>query len=105
MTEVGVFSTPAVHIGLVLRECRRRDYEFGAAWDMALRSLPRGRTPDQREYLSDWKDALRWAKENFRIAYEVEHERNRISRQPTHAEVAGDCAGAAREAGVTARAA
>ena len=65
--------TPAVHLGCVLRECRCRGYEFDKAWETAMRSLPRGRTEDQREYLTDWKDALRWAKGNFRSAYEECH--------------------------------
>lgn len=47
-----------------------REYEFDRAWNLAMRSLPRGRTPEQREYLMEWKDALRWAKSNFRTAYE-----------------------------------
>jgi len=60
-------------MGWVLRECRIRGYEFDKAWEFGMRSLPRGRTDTQREYLSEWKDALRWAKANFRESYERDH--------------------------------
>src|SRR3954468_18891512 len=61
--------TPAIHLSCVLRECRVREFEFDKAWELAMRSLPRGRTDEQRTYLTDWKNALRWAKPNFRAAY------------------------------------
>lgn len=65
--------TPAMHLRGVLGECRDRGYEFDKAWELAMRSLPRGRTEAQRVYLTEWKDALRWAKPSFRLAYgEVE---------------------------------
>jgi hypothetical protein len=88
-------STPAVHLGIVLRECCIRGYEFDKAWETAMRSLPRGRTPEQRFYLTEWKDALRWAKGNFRQAYEVSYERNGFTRQALGPEVTGHGAGPA----------
>jgi hypothetical protein len=74
-------ATPAVHMGCVLKECRDRGYEFDKAWELAMRSLPRGRTMEQREYLTDWKDALRWAKPVFKESYvtEVTHERDYVT--------------------------
>jgi hypothetical protein len=96
-------STPAVHLGIVLRECRIRGYEFDKAWETAMRSLPRGRTPEQRFYLTEWKDALRWAKSNFRQAYEVSHERNGFTRQPDGPQVTSH--GARRAGAATAGAA
>jgi len=91
-----MYLNPAIHLGCVLRECRIRGYEFDKAWELAMRSLPRGRTDDQREYLTEWKDALRWAKGNFRIAYGTEHhERNSLTGQPDYTEIAGHGAGGA----------
>jgi hypothetical protein len=58
-----------MHLRRVLYECRARGYDFDAAWELAMRSLPRGRTQEQRLYLNEWKEALRWAKESFRGAY------------------------------------
>jgi hypothetical protein len=67
-------ATPAVHMGCVLKECRERGYDFDKAWELAMRSLPRGRTMEQRDYLTEWKDALRWAKPMFRQSYTEEQE-------------------------------
>jgi hypothetical protein len=91
-----MYLNPAIHLGCVLKECRTRGYEFDKAWELAMRSLPRGRTDPQREYLTEWKDALRWAKGNFRIAYGTEqHERDSLTGQPDHAEVTGPGTGGA----------
>src|SRR4051812_17845639 len=93
-------ASPAVHLGIVLRECRIRGYEFDKAWETAMRSLPRGRTPDQRFYLTEWKDALRWAKTSFRQAYEVSYERDSFPGQPVGPTITSHGAGPARTAGV-----
>lgn len=66
--------TPAQHVRVVLAEHRRHGTSFEAAWVSALRSLPKGSSPSSREQLSEWKAALRWAKEYFRTAYELQAE-------------------------------
>jgi hypothetical protein len=96
-------TSPAVHLGIVLRECRIRGYEFDKAWETAMRSLPRGRTPDQRFYLTEWKDALRWAKTSFRQAYEVSYERDSFPGQPDGPAITSHGARPARAAGIGAR--
>lgn len=39
-----------------------------------MRSLPKGTGLEQKQYLKEWKNALRWAKPQFREAYLHEQE-------------------------------
>ena len=57
--------SPASLVGAILRECRRRDFEFEAAWMLAVRSLPRSQ-PD----IMEWRLALAQSKPYWRSAYQ-----------------------------------
>jgi hypothetical protein len=54
---------------MILEECRRRDIGFDKAWEIAVRSLPRGHSPEEREEAAMWRGVLRWAREEFALAY------------------------------------
>jgi hypothetical protein len=57
--------TPAALVGLVLRECRLREWQFDQAWSLAVRSLPRSQ-PD----IMEWRAVLAELKPAWRDAYE-----------------------------------
>lgn len=72
---------PAQHVGVILAECRRRDYEFDPAWNIAMRSLPKPGDDEYKQgYLDDWKKQLRWAKPHFRRAYLLLPKKSKIVR-------------------------
>jgi hypothetical protein len=56
--------SPAAHVGIVLREYRRRGWEFEPAWAQALRTLPRS-APE----IEEWRDQLHGTKETWRESY------------------------------------
>lgn len=57
--------SPASHVGIVLREYRKRAWDFEQAWAQALRTLPRS-LPD----IDEWRDTLHGQKETWRASYE-----------------------------------
>lgn len=62
---------PAQHMRTVLEECKLAGIPFEDAWEMGLRSLPRGSCPESKKYVRGWKAVLRWAKPAFHDAYET----------------------------------
>ena len=57
--------SPAAHVGIILREYRKRDWDFEQAWAQALRTLPRS-LPE----IDDWREQLHDTKGSWRDAYE-----------------------------------
>jgi hypothetical protein len=57
--------SPAAHVRIVLAEHRRNGVSFNVAWGNALRSVPRTIAE-----LEEWRSALRWSRESYRLAYE-----------------------------------
>ena len=58
--------SPASHVEIVLREYRKREWEFEQAWAQAMRTLPRS-LPD----IDEWRATLHSQKETWRGAYEL----------------------------------
>jgi hypothetical protein len=58
--------SPAGHVRVVLAYHRRHGRPFSEAWASALRSIPR-KDPS----VADWRVALRWSREHYRVAYET----------------------------------
>ena len=58
--------SPAAHVRVVLAYHRRAGRSFDEAWSSALRSIPR-----KDDEVPDWRSALRWSRERWRVCYET----------------------------------
>ena len=63
--------TPAVHVRVVLVASKQRHLPFGAAWEAAMRSLPRPDHPDLAADIEDWRAQLRATRPWWQECYEA----------------------------------
>lgn len=63
--------TPAVHVRVVLVASKQRHLPFGAAWEAAMRSLPRPDHPALAADIEDWRAQLRATRDAWRECYEA----------------------------------
>lgn len=60
-----------MHVRVVLVASKQRHLPFSAAWEAAMRSLPRPDHPDLAADIEDWRAQLRATRDAWRECYEA----------------------------------